>query len=260
MRLVDTHVHLDFPDFAADRAALIAELAKQQIGVINISTSLESIPQVVELANNNPLIWGMIGLHPTDIGPETIPAIPGLVQEWADILQTNHKIVGIGEIGLDYYHDRSTEAASRQKGALKQFLMLAKEQNKPVTFHCRDAYGDLLTILRDYAPIKGVIHCFAGSSEQAKQFVDLGLWLSFTAIITYPKNEALCAVVQQTPLERIMIETDSPFLPPEGKRGQRNDPTAVAVVAQAIAEIKGISMAELAAQTIQNAVGFFGLE
>lgn len=260
MLIVDTHAHLDFPQFDADRSEIIDDLDKHEIGLINISTSLESIPTVIKLATDNPSIWGMIGLHPTDIATETILKIPNLVKEWSDILDVNPKIVGVGEIGLDYFHDRSTEAASRQKGALKQFLMLAKEKNKPVSFHCRDAYGDLTTILQDYRPIKGVIHCFSGSAEQAKTFLQMGLLLSFTAIITYPKNEELREIVKSTPLEKIMVETDSPFLPPSELRGQRNDPRQVTAVAQKIAQIKGIAYEEVATQTTKNAIEFFGLE
>ena len=128
MRIIDTHCHLDFPQFDADRLEIINELKEKNIDVINISTSLESIPKVIELIKNKQ-IWGMIGLHPTDIEPTTIIKLPDLLKEWATLIDNNPKLVGIGEIGLDYFHNRSSEAASRQKGVLKQFLTLALEKD-----------------------------------------------------------------------------------------------------------------------------------
>ncbi len=257
MRLIDTHAHLDFPEYNADRTALIANLKKLEIGVVNISTSLESIPEVVKLATENELIWGMIGIHPTDITSDILLKLPELIKSWEKIFEENHKIVGIGEIGLDYFHDRSTEAANRQKAALRQFLTFSQEKNLPVSFHCRDAYGDLITILRDYDGLRGVIHCFSGSVSNAEAFIEAGMMISFTGMITYPKNEELRAVVEKIPLEKIMLETDSPFLSPQDNRGNRNDPRSVENIASLVAQLKHVSVEEAGKQTTMNAINFF---
>lgn len=259
MRFVDSHAHLDFPQYNADRAEIIASLKYQEIDVINISTSLESVGDVVRLASEHDHIWGLVGLHPTEITQENLLQLPELINDWDKLIRTNSKIVGVGEIGLDYYHNKTSAAAAVQKTALRQFLSWAKEKDYPVSFHCRDAYGDLLTILADYPGLRGVVHCFSGSNTQAEGFLNLGLHISFTAIITYPGNEELRQVVKQVPLEKILIETDAPFLPVNEKRGQRNDPGAVIAVASKIAELKDISPKDVAEATNLAADTLFGL-
>lgn len=259
LRAVDTHAHLDFPEFAADRDAVIAQLRDQTIGVINISTSIESVAAVDRLSRENDLIWGLVGLHPTDITAETFLQLPSLLTGWDKLFAANPKLVGVGEIGLDYFHDRSTEAANRQKAALRQLLTWAKESDRPISFHCRDAYGDLATLLGDYPGLRGVIHCFSGTFEQAQAVLTLGFHLSFTAMITYPKNEELRQIVAAVPLEKILLETDSPFLSPQSRRGQRNDPTAVVTIAELIAELKNTALDEVLTVTTSTAKALFGL-
>lgn len=259
MELVDTHAHLDFPQFDSDREALIAALAAEQIRVINISTSVESISRVVELAKNNPLIWATVGIHPTDVTESLLTEIPSLLEEWAALIKTEPKIVGIGEIGLDYYHDRSSSAAENQKAALRQFLTFALENKLPVSCHCRDAYGDLITILGDYPDLRGVIHCFSGTLEQAEAFLNLNFHLSYTAIIGYPGNDALRTVVKAIPLNRLMLETDCPFLPPADRRGQRNDPRTVRDILDLVADIKQTTPKAVAEATSQTAKKLFNI-
>lgn len=258
MRLVDTHAHLDFPDFDVDRAALIKELADNEIGVINIATDKESVEKVDDLCRDNELVWGAIGLHPTEVGSTTLTELPGLMKDWKQRLEANPKIVAIGEIGLDYFHDRTTSIASAQKAALRQMLTFAQEMDKPVIFHCRDAYGDLATILADYK-IRGVIHCFSGTQTQADAFLQLDFYLSATAIVTYPKNEGLRQTFKNVPAARLMLETDSPFLPPQGRRGERNDPRTVIELSGLLATLRGVSAEELQHQTTQNAETLFNL-
>lgn len=274
MKYIDTHAHLDFKGFDADRKAVIENLVTQEIGVINIGTTLESNEKVAQLTKDNKLIWAMIGIHPTDITPEIINNLPKIIDDFKALIDSSNqpprgkrggvfshqnKIVGVGEIGLDYYHDRSTESANRQKTALRQFLAFANENNLPATIHCRDAYSDLLTILADYPGIKTVIHCFSGDTDLAKKFLEIGAMLSFTAIITYPGNEIMRQVVKEVPLKRIMLETDSPFLPLKDRRGTRNDPSIIPDIAQFIAEIKKVTVEEVADVTTKNAIAFFGL-
>ncbi len=256
MKAVDTHAHLDFPDYQADRQELIESLRQADIGVITIATSAESNKEVNHLSQQ-PLVWGAVGLHPTEISTSTLVQLPNLLSELESMIRSNSKIVAIGEIGLDYYHEQGT--ADIQKTALRQLLTLAQDFKKPVIFHCREAYGDLITILGDYPGLKGVIHCFSGSWEQAEKFLELGLYLSFTANITYPKNQELLTITKQVPLEKLLIETDSPFLAPQAIRGQRNDPRQVLLVAQAIAEARSVGEEEVLNQTTINAQALFGL-
>lgn len=260
MRFVDTHAHLDFPQFDIDRLDLIAKLTEREIDVICISTSLESVEAVTALASNNDRIWGLVGVHPTDVTSDVVVRLPELLAGWDEAFASNRKIVGIGEIGLDYFHDQSAGAAKVQQAALRQILTLAHEKDYPVSFHCRDAYGDLLTILADYPGLRGVMHCFSGNQEQANSFLALGLHLSFTAIITYPKNVDLQEVVKAVPLDKMLVETDCPFLPPHDKRGQRNDPTTVIAVAEKIAELKNIAPVEVAEATSLAADRLFHLQ
>lgn len=259
MRAIDTHAHLDFPQFDADRAQLIAQLTREEIGVINIATDFESNQKVVNIANDNELVWAAIGLHPTEIDPDTLAILAPQLERLKVLANANNKVVAIGEVGLDYHREESRKQAETQKAVLRQFLTLATELNLPLVFHCRDAYGDLLTILADYPGTRGVIHCFSGTKNEAKKFLDLGLLISFTATITYPDNDSQRQAVAAVSLEKTMLETDCPFLAPQDRRGTRNDPRTIFEVARSIAQIKKISEDEVLRQTTINAMTFFGL-
>lgn len=259
MKLVDTHAHLDFPQFDADRAGIIAELEEQQIGVIDVATDTESIARVDQLSRENPLVWGALGLHPTSVADISLTELPNLIDDWQKRRRANPKIVAVGEVGLDYFHDRRQQTASAQKAALREMLTFALAENLPVIFHCREAYGDLATIVADYPGLQGVVHCFSGHSEQADRFLELGLYLSATNIITYPKNQPLAAIFAQLPAERIMVETDSPFLPSADQRGARNDPRSVVNVVNFLAQIRRQTPDEVGRFTTQNACGLFQL-
>lgn len=258
MRYFDTHAHLDFEHFDADRPALIAALEQQELGVLNPATDEASIRAIDQLTRAHPLIWGAVGLHPTDISAETLLRLPALLKEWKQLVGQNERFVAVGEIGLDYYHHK--EGASQQKAALRQMLTFAVEQDLPVIFHCRDAYGDLVTLLEAYPNVRGVVHCFGGTARQAEQFLGLGLHLSFTCNVTYEKNESLRAILAATPIERLMIETDSPFLAPADRRGQRNDPLNVLRVAEVIAAEKQLSVEDVATKTTKNALQLFRIK
>ncbi len=255
---IDSHAHLDFESYVLDRDELLNKLSKEKIGVINPATDLASNEAIDHLARENPLIWGTQGLHPTDVTPQTLINLPAEIDRWKRRIQTNRKLVAIGEIGLDYF--RQTSGAETQKSALRQMLTFALEQDLPVIFHCRDAYGDLLTILSDYPAVKGVIHCFSGNLEQAENFIKLGLYISFTGILTYPKNDELRSVATKLDMNKILIETDSPFLAPQSVRGERNDPTQVRQVADELARVRGTSLTEVARVTTENAKKLFKLK
>ncbi len=258
MYLVDTHAHLDFNDFDQDRARLISELSEAKIAVINPATTRSSNARIDQLAGQHPLIWGAVGLHPTEITPETLVELPTLLKEWDERMSRNHKLIAVGEIGLDYFHRNHT--AATQKAALRQMLTFALDRTVPVIFHCRQAYGDLVTILENYPGIRGVVHCFSGTQTQAEQFIGLGLHLSFTNNITYPANDQLRAVVRSIPFDRLMLETDAPFLPPHEQRGRRNDPRNALQVAQTVAILTERSVEAVATQTTTTAQKLFKID
>lgn len=258
MRAVDTHAHLDFPHFDHDRQELIALLEKEELGVINIATSLESVEKVVELTKNR-LVWAAIGVHPTDITHEVNVQLPAVIEGWKKLVASNPKIVAVGEVGLDYYREASRQTASLQKAALRQLITFAHEAKLPIIFHCRAAYGDLLVLAKDYK-ITGVVHCFSGTSVEAKAFLDRGLNLSFTGNVSYPNSELLLDAIKATPIEKIMLETDCPFLAPQNIRGKRNDPRTIFEVARIIAEIKGVDVNEVVEATTTNAIKLFRLD
>ncbi|MEX1051911.1 MAG: TatD family hydrolase [Patescibacteria group bacterium] len=258
MRALDSHAHLDFPDFDKDREALIAELAEAEIGVINIATDKASLARVDQLSRDNPLIWGAVGIHPTEVGPKAVVSINEIIGKLAALREGNPKIVALGEIGLDYFH--SQEHVGDQKVVLGELLNYAREHDSPVIFHCRDAYGDLLTILARYPGLRGVVHCFSGNAEQAAAFLDFGLHLSFTAMLTYKANDSLREIARDVPLEKLLLETDAPFLAPQSRRGERNDPRTILEIAQLHGELRNVSTEEILRQTTANAIKLFGLK
>lgn len=258
MKAVDTHAHLDFSEFDTDRERIIAELEAAETGVINPATDLDSNSRIEKLTRRHPLIWGALGLHPTEVAAETLTTLPALLGQFQDAFERNAKLIAIGEIGLDYHHQAHT--ATHQKAVLRQFLSFALEHSLPVIFHCREAYGDLVTVLGDYPGLRGVIHCFNGTTAQAGQFLELGLHLSFTAQVTYPKNELMRSIVTTVPKEKILLETDAPFLAPQESRGTRNEPKNILKVAVVIADAQQVAVETLLEQTTANARQLFRLE
>ncbi len=258
MRALDSHAHLDFSDFDSDREQVIADLAAAQIGVINIATDQASLEKVDRLSRDNALIWGTVGIHPTEVGPETVVNLNELLKTFSILREANPKTVALGEIGLDYFH--SQEHIGDQKVVLQELLNYAQQCDLPVIFHCRNAYGDLLTILQRYQGLRGVIHCFSGTAEQAKGFLDLGLHLSFTAMLTYKANDALREIARTVPLDKLLLETDAPFLAPQSKRGERNDPRAILEIAELHGQLRNILAEEILRQTTANAIALFGLK
>lgn len=252
--LIDTHAHLDFESFDADREAVIERARQAGVEkIINITSYAKDFDKVKQIAESHKLIWHSAGLHPHDTAQLKDP-------QWLQRVKTlasGPKAVVLGEIGLDYFRMLNTKEEQQQ--LFEKQLDLAERLGKPVTLHVRDAYAEVYNTVKTRKLARTVVHCFSGDSEWAKKFLDLGYWLSFTCIITYPKTERLAEVVKNTPIERMMIETDSPFLPPQRLRGQRCEPAYVKDVAEKIAEIKGISFDEVAQTTTANAEKFFAL-
>ncbi len=254
--LIDTHCHLDFPEFDADRPQVLEAARAAGVGaLIDVGSSLEGSRRAVTLSRQYPEVFATVGIHPHDAKAcdETAFAeIEKLVRE--------PKVVAIGEVGLDYYRNLSEPAAQRE--AFGRFLALAARVAKPLVIHCRNAESDMLQMLTPVG-IKGipgvVVHCFSGSAEFLSACLERGFCVSFTANITYKKAEGLRCLVRSVPLERMFLETDAPYLSPEGKRGRRNEPANVIDVAQEIGHIKGVDVEKVCGATTDNARRFFNI-
>ncbi|OGY27632.1 MAG: hypothetical protein A2802_02665 [Candidatus Woykebacteria bacterium RIFCSPHIGHO2_01_FULL_43_29] len=260
---IDTHAHLNFKAFDNDREAIIKKSIGEGVGkIIIVGSSLATSLSSVALASKYPELYASVGVHPHHSGEYDSYTLDKLTD-----LATNNKVVAIGEIGLDY-HEYISETKpgisdpKLQKTAFLEQIKLSQKLSLPVIIHCREAMGDLFPLVaqlkrHDFTNLTGVFHCYSEGLDYAKKIVNLGLFVSFTPIITYPKNDYLREVVRYLPLDLILLETDSPFLPPQEKRGLRNDPTAVKIVAQTISEVKKISLEEVEKTTTQNAERLF---
>ena len=251
--LFDSHAHYDDSKFDADRDALLSTMKSNGIErIVNVGSDLRSSKASIALAKKYDFIYAAVGVHPHDVkdmDDSTISELASLTKE--------NKVVAIGEIGLDYYYDNSPREA--QKYWFRQQLKLAKRLHLPVIIHDRDAHGDCLEILKREAPVKGVLHSFSGSVEMAEEAIRLGLVLSISGPLTYKNNHKTVEVVKQIPLEYLLIETDSPYLPPEPHRGERNSSLNVKYVAQKIADVKGTTFEEVCRQTSMNAKTLFSI-
>lgn len=249
MSVYDTHCHLGLdgkvtPDDEHARA-VAATVTRFLVVGIDARTSAAA----KDLARLPGVRWSA-GLHPNDS--------TRLDEEWATIeaLARDPSCAAIGETGLDCFRDRTP--LPQQETSLRRHLALARELDLPVIFHCRDAFAPLLAVLRSEAPVRGVMHCFSGGLDEARASLELGLLLSFAGPLTYPKNEALRAVARWAPGDRIVVETDAPFLPPQRLRGKRNEPAYIVDTVQALADARGITLAAAADLTFANAVALFG--
>jgi len=251
--LIETHCHLDFPEFDADRDLVIKRAKEAGISYfINIGSTLKSSNASCELAIKYPEIYATVGLHPHDADSFNIFA-----EEKLKDLANNKKVVAIGETGLDYYRNLSSQ--NNQKEAFNKQIKLAKDLNLPLVIHCRQAEIEVMQILKAAMPLRAVIHCFSGDENFLKEYLDCGFFISFTCNITYKKAQGLREMVKLTPLDKLMLETDAPYLSPEGFRGKRNEPLQIKLLAEEISKIKGVSFQEIADKTTQNAKKFFNL-
>lgn len=251
---IDTHAHLNFPVFNSDLGLVINRAQKVGIGaIINIGSDLKSSKKAIEIAEKFSNCYAAAGLHPIHLKEEQFNEAEFLR------LAKHKKVVAIGETGLDYYHDKTF--IRLQKEVFQRHIVIANLVNKPLIIHSRDADDDILPFLiSQNLKLSGVFHCFPGDLKMANLVLDLGFYLSFTGLITFSKNYANLEVVKEVSLEKIMIETDCPYLTPEPYRGQRNEPAYVVEVAQKIAEIRKITLSEIEKQTSQNALDLFGLK
>jgi len=251
--LIDTHCHLDFPEFNQDRDEVIQRAKNGGIDyIINIGSSLLGSQKSYDLAQKYDFIYATCGIHPHDAD-----SIDKKTQEALRLIAKKDKIVAIGETGLDYYKNYSKP--ENQMSLFISLVKLAKERDLPLVIHSRAAQDDILKVLKSSLPIRAVVHCFSGDEVFLKECLDLGFFISFTCNLTYKKAENLRNLVKLTPLERLMLETDAPFLSPEGLRGKRNEPLYVKNLAEEICKIKEVNFEEVARITTENARKFFNL-
>jgi len=252
---VDTHCHLDYEPLAADVPAVLARA--QAVGVrqcVSIGTSVETSRANVALAQRYPQIAAAVGIHPNDAQDVTQTALHEI-----EALAADPVVVAIGEVGLDYY--RHHAAPATQDVALRGFVAIAQRRALPLIIHCREAYEPLLKLLREetHGPIRGVIHCASGPPDFIHGALELGLYVSFAGNVTFPNAQALRWLVPLVPDERLLIETDAPFLAPQPVRGCPNEPAYVAHTAACLAELRGSTIAALGTLTSGNARRLFRL-
>lgn len=263
--LIDTHCHLNFKDFDSDRDEIIGRCLDNNIWLINIGVNYKTSQEVIEIAQKYEKgVYATVALHPHDVtGYEKREKEEFDYNKFLELAK-NKKVVAIGETGLDYEFCESDEKAQKlQQKVFIEHLKLAKEVNKPVVIHSRRLFPEILEIIKKHRTsnpeLRGVLHCYMGRWSYAEEYLKKGFYISFTGLITYARDYD--KVIKNTPLERILIETDAPYLAPEPIRKQgeivRNEPKYVEYVARKIAEIKGISFEEVAKQTTQNAKELF---
>jgi len=245
--LFDSHAHLDDEKFNQDRDELIAALNKSGVSYfVNIGVDEQSSLDAIALAEKYDFVYASVGMHPH--GAEEFD------EEYLDKIRqlaiNNKKVVAIGEAGLDYHYDVDRQA---QKKAFIMQIKLANELDLPIIIHNRDAHKDVLDILTEYKPKNAVIHCYSGSAEMAKVLVKMGYYISFSGTVTYKNARNVQEAAKVVPLDRLLIETDSPYLSPEPERGTRNNPSKVRFTAIKLAELKGVSFEELVQATTENA-------
>ena len=249
MKLIDTHAHLDFPKFDKDRTEVINRAIDSGIEkIVNIGSDMTSSRNSVELSRRYDEIYSVIGIHPHNADSFDLNVSKKLKK-----LSKNGKVVAIGEIGLDFHYDNSPR--EKQKQAFRAQLRLAKSLDLPVVIHTRDADKETLEILKeeDVSEIGGIMHCFASDKKMAEEILDLGFYIAFGGLITFNNLDDLREIVSKVPLDKLLVETDAPYLTPEPYRGKRNEPLHVKYVAERIAEIKNVDLEKVAKKTTANA-------
>ncbi|MCU1338495.1 MAG: TatD family deoxyribonuclease [Bryobacterales bacterium] len=251
MKLVDSHCHLDNPQFDADRKSVIERALAAGVDRMVVIGTGEGPPDLeagIRLADRHEPIYATVGVHPHDASKAT----PESYKRLAELLK-HPKVIALGEIGLDYHYDHSPREV--QRAVFIEQMLIAGEAGKPIVIHTREAWEDTIALLETYwrpRGLGGIMHCFSGSPDQAALCVDLGFHLSFGGIVTFPKAADVQEAARQAPADRILIETDAPYLAPVPYRGKRNEPAYVAETARKLAELRGVSVEEIARITSAN--------
>lgn len=254
LKIIDTHAHLLSSRYDEDREAFLANLSKGGVeAVIECATNKDNIARAAQLALTSPMVYAAVGIYPHEAGDYT----DSLEKKLHELYTKNDRVVAIGEIGLDYYYDGCPRELQRE--VLDRQLSLAEALDAPVSLHCREATGDMLGILSKHN-IKGVMHCFSGSVQTARELLNMGLYFGIGGSLTFKNNLKGPAVVEMLPMDRILLETDSPYLAPVPKRGERNSPEYIKYVAYKIAEIKKMSAEEVCIKAYDNAKRLFNID
>jgi TatD DNase family protein len=255
LKLFDTHAHLNDDAFDSDREAVIESLAEYGVcRVIDVACDVRTVDKTLDLLEKYPFIYGTAGMHPHDA-----QAMDNSLMDKLRKVLSHKKMLALGEIGLDYHYDFSPREVQRRWFA--EQLELARELDMPVTLHIREAFGDCMDILKAHKNgLRGVMHCYSGSVETAYECLDLGLAFSFGGAVTFKNAKKPIEVIEKLPLESILLETDCPYMTPVPYRGKRNDPSFIGLVAERIAEVKGMSVEELSEVTFNNANRVFEIK
>jgi TatD DNase family protein len=247
--LIDSHCHLDFPDFAAERADVIARAKAAGVGMmVTISTRVRRFDQVRAIAEAHPEVWCSVGTHPHNAGEED-----GISADELVALSRHPRCVAIGEAGLDYFYDKAPRDA--QARGFRTHIEAARRTGLPLVIHARDADADIAAILEDETrkgPFPFILHCFSSGADLARTGVKLGGYVSFSGILTFKNSEEIRVIARDVPRDRLLVETDAPFLAPPPHRGKRNEPAFVAHTASVLAETIGVSADEIARITTDN--------
>ena len=256
-RFIDTHCHFDFPPFSGDEEASLQRAAQAGVGKIIVpATEAENFARVQALAEKYQPLYAALGLHPGMLEKHSDVSLDQLQQA---LERHPAKVVAVGEIGLDYYWLKTPEERANSRDFFDAQLSLAEELNLPAIVHDRDAHRDCLDIVRAHPGVRGVFHCYSGSLEDAKVLVDKGWMLSFTGNITFKNARRAPDILRWLPLDRLMLETDAPYMAPEPYRGQRCDSTMIARSAETVAQLRGLTRDEVEAVTLENGKKFFGI-
>ena len=252
--LFDTHAHMDDRAFDQDRDALLSGLKEKGVAlVMNPGCSLESSRNAVALAEKYPFVYAAVGSHP-DVAGEVDEAV---LDEYRKLCKLSGKVKAIGEIGIDYHYEDIPREI--QLKAFRMQMELARELNLPVIVHEREAHEDGMAVVREFPDVTGVFHCYSGSAEMAKQLVDRGWYIGFTGVLTFKNARKAIEAARSIPLDRIVLETDCPYMAPEPFRGKRNDPGYIYRMAEKLAEIRGLSVEEIHAITTENGKRLYGI-
>ncbi|NEW90369.1 TatD family hydrolase [Rhodopseudomonas sp. BR0M22] len=253
--LVDSHCHLDFPDFADDLAGIVSRAESAGVGrMVTISTRVRKLPDLLAIAERFPNVYCSVGTHPHQADEED-----GITTEELVKLAQHPKVVAFGEAGLDYFYEMGSRDA--QERGFRAHIAAARETGLPLVIHTREADEDCGKILEDEmgkGAFRAVLHCYTGGRDLAMQAIDLGLMISFTGILTFKKSQTLRDLAAELPADRVMVETDSPYLAPGKYRGKRNEPSYVVETAKVLAEVRGVPLDEIARQTTENFFRLFG--
>jgi TatD DNase family protein len=254
LKIFDSHAHYDDESFDEDREVVIKELVENGIiGVLNCGASLKGARDSAQLANKHDFFYAAVGIHPENANELNEQAVEELKE-----LAKSHKVRAIGEIGLDYYYEENPPREI-QKSVFRAQMKLAQELCLPVVIHDRDAHEDTLNIIKEFPQVKGVLHCFAGSVEFARECIKMGYYIGFTGVVTFKNAKKIVEVAKEVPMDRMLVETDCPYMAPTPFRGKRNRSDYIKYIIEKIAEIKEVSEEEISKITINNTKKLLGL-